>query len=82
MASSMSLRQSGTMNWWNGTKDMIKPPQSVLELPLAERGLMALRAAVAKVIEEHVREGLPLYIWRDGKVVAVPAKELRTHTGS
>lgn len=59
---------------------MTKPPQNVLELPLAERGLMALKAAVEKVIEEHAREGLPLYIWRDGKVVAVPAEELRTHS--
>jgi hypothetical protein len=59
---------------------MTKPPQNVLELPLAERGLMALKAAVEKVIEEHAREGLPLYIWRDGKVVAVPAEELRAHS--
>lgn len=57
---------------------MIAPPKNVLELPLAERGLMALKAAVDKLIEEHSREGLPLYIWRDGKVVAVPAEELRT----
>jgi hypothetical protein len=56
---------------------MIKPPPNVLELPLSERGLMALRAAVEKVIEEHAREGLPLYILRDGQVVAVPAEELR-----
>jgi hypothetical protein len=56
---------------------MIKRPANVLELPMAERGLMALKAAVEKVIEEHAREGLPLYIWRDGKVVAVPAQELR-----
>jgi hypothetical protein len=49
---------------------------------LEERALMALKAAVKKVIEEHAREGLPLYIWRDGKVVAVPAEELRTHSGS
>lgn len=61
---------------------MTKPPQNVLELPLAERGLMALKAAVEKVIEEHAREGLPLYIWRDGKVVAVPAEELRAHSRS
>jgi hypothetical protein len=59
---------------------MNKPSQSVLELPLAERVLIALKAAVEKVTEEHVREGLPLYIWRDGKVVAVPADELRTHS--
>ena len=58
---------------------MTKPPPDVLELPMAERGLMALKAAVEKVIEEHAREGLPLYIWRDGKVVAVPAEELLPH---
>lgn len=59
---------------------MIKPPLNVLELPLLERAAMAMEAAVEKVIEEHAREGLPLYIWRDGKVVAVPAEELRTHS--
>jgi hypothetical protein len=57
---------------------MISPPVNVLDLPLEERALMALQAAVEKVIEEHIREGLPLYIWRDGKVVAVPPEELRT----
>jgi hypothetical protein len=61
--------------------NMISPlPQSVLDLPLAERGLMALKAAVKNVIEEHARAGLPVYIWRDGKVVAVPAEELRKQT--
>ena len=50
---------------------------NVSDLPLEERALMALQAAVRKVIEEHIREGLPLYIWRDGKVVAVPPEELR-----
>ncbi len=56
---------------------MTKLPTNIVELPLSERGLMALKAAVEKVIDEHVREGLPMYIWRDGKVVAVPAEELR-----
>jgi hypothetical protein len=56
---------------------MISPPINVLELPLEKRALMAFRAAVEKVIDQHAREGLPLYIWRDGKVVAVPAEELR-----
>jgi hypothetical protein len=59
---------------------MIKPSLDVLELPLLERAAMAMKAAVEKVIEEHAREGLPLYIWRDGKVVAVPAEELRLHS--
>ena len=38
---------------------------------------MALKAAVEKVIAEHAKNGLPIYIWRDGKVVEVPAAELR-----
>ena len=56
---------------------MIKLPPSILELPLLERAALAMKAAVEKVIEEHAREGLPMYIWRDGRVVAVPAEELR-----
>jgi len=56
---------------------MSKPSTNILELPLSERGLLALRAAVENAIEEHAREGLPMYIWRDGRVVAVPAEELR-----
>jgi hypothetical protein len=39
----------------------------VLALPMQER---------AALVEEHVREGLPMYVWRDGKVAAVPAEEL------
>ena len=54
---------------------MTKPPPNVLELPWLERATLAMNAAVERVIEEHAREGLPLYIWRDGKVVAVPAEE-------
>jgi hypothetical protein len=56
---------------------MKKPPASVLELPLPERALMALEAAVEKVMEEHAREGLPIYVLRDGKVVKVAPEELR-----
>ena len=56
---------------------MTKPPANVLELPLLERATMALKAAVENAVEEHAREGLPMYIWRDGQVVAVPAEQLR-----
>ncbi|HEY6269815.1 MAG TPA: hypothetical protein VIX11_16060 [Candidatus Acidoferrum sp.] len=56
---------------------MIKPPPDILELPLLERAALAMKAAMEAVVEEHAREGLPLYIWRDGKVVAVPAEEFR-----
>ena len=56
---------------------MKKPPANVLELPLEIRAEMALKAGVEKVMEEHAREGLPIYIWRDGRIVEVPAEELR-----
>ncbi len=55
----------------------LKPSAELLALPLEVRALMAFEAAVEQVIEEHVRDGRPLYIWRDGAVVAVPAQELR-----
>lgn len=56
---------------------MTKPLANVLELPLHVRAEMALKAAVEKVIVEHARLGLPIYIWRDGEVVEVPPEELR-----
>lgn len=56
---------------------MTKPPANVFDLPMEERAEMALKAAVEKVIVEHARQGLPIYIWRDGRVVEVPPDELR-----
>jgi hypothetical protein len=53
-------------------------PQSVLELPLEERALLALQEAVRNVIDEHARIGLPLHVWSDGKVVEMSAKKLRS----
>jgi hypothetical protein len=56
---------------------MRKPPPNVLELPLQERALMALAAAVEGVMEEHARTGHPVYVMRDGSEVKISAKELR-----
>jgi hypothetical protein len=36
----------------------------------------ALHRAALQAIREHKQEGLPLAMWRDGKVVWVPAEEL------
>lgn len=36
----------------------------------------ALKEAVREVIEEHRRTGRPVVIWRNGKVVKVPATKL------
>ncbi|MDR3676566.1 MAG: hypothetical protein P4N24_13830 [Acidobacteriota bacterium] len=59
---------------------MTRPPVNVLELPLEQRAEMALKAAVEKVIVEHARKGLPIYIWRDGNVVALSPEELRVES--
>ena len=61
---------------------MTKPPENVLELPLEQRAEMALKAAVEKVIVEHARQGLPIYIWRDGKVVEMSLEELRERSAN
>ena len=42
---------------------------------LAER---ALKEAVQEVIKDHKRRGDSLAVWRNGKVVHVPAKRLAT----
>ena len=36
----------------------------------------ALKKAVANTIQDHARTGDPIVIWRHGKVVWVPAKQL------
>jgi len=36
----------------------------------------ALKNAVAKTIQDHARTGDPIVIWRHGKVIWVPAKQL------
>jgi len=59
---------------------MTKPPPNVLDLPLEQRAEMALKAAVEKVIVEHARKGMPIYVWRDGKVVEIPPDELRARS--
>jgi hypothetical protein len=56
---------------------LIKPPRDILELPIEVRAEMALKAAAEKVIIEHARLGLPIYITRDGETVEVPPEELR-----
>jgi hypothetical protein len=57
---------------------MKKPPPHVLELPLIERAFVALKAAVEKVMEEHAREGYPVYVLRGDEIVEISAEELRT----
>jgi hypothetical protein len=43
---------------------------------LAYRAEEALRKAVAEAIAEHRRNGVPIAIWRGGKVVRIPADQI------
>jgi hypothetical protein len=55
-------------------------PQKVRDLPLERRALLALRAAVKRAIAERIREGLPVYVWSDDKVVEISAKQLQSRS--
>jgi hypothetical protein len=35
-----------------------------------------MKKAVAKAIADHKRTGDPIVIWRDGKVVKIPAEQI------
>jgi len=43
---------------------------------MAHQAEEALRKAVAEAIAEHRRNGVPIAIWRDGKVVRIPADQI------
>ncbi len=43
---------------------------------LAYRAEEALRKAVAEAIAEHRRHGVPIALWRNGKVVRIPADQI------
>ena len=61
---------------------MKRASKTVLKLPLEKRADLAFKEAVEEVIDEHARLKLPLHIWRDGKVVALSAQEVRDHSES
>jgi hypothetical protein len=37
--------------------------------------MQALTEAVAKVVEEHRRRGIPLTVWRNGRAVSISVTE-------
>lgn len=56
---------------------MNKPSKVALRLPLHKRAEIAFKIAVAKAIDEHARLGLPIYTWRNGRVVELSPDEVR-----
>ena len=43
---------------------------------MAYRAEEALKVAVAEAIAEHQRKGIPIAVWREGKVVRIPAAKI------
>jgi hypothetical protein len=56
--------------------------KNILRLPLEKRAEMAFKEAVAEVIDEHARLGLPLYIGRAGRVVELSPDKVRRLSGA
>ena len=46
------------------------------EIPLTKLAEEALKIAVAQAIAEHKRNGHPIAVWRDRKVVIVPPDQI------
>lgn len=54
---------------------MNKISKEILRLPIEERAEIAFKSAVAKAINENVRLGIPVYVWRNGKVIKLSPRE-------
>ena len=50
--------------------------KSLKDIPLDVRAEMALKEAVADAIANHKRQGHPIAVWRDGKIVLIPPEEI------
>ena len=48
----------------------------LFDMPMAARAEEALTKAVAKAIAEHKLTGDPIVVWRDGRVVKIPADQI------
>lgn len=54
----------------------MRKQKKISRVPLAIRAEEAFKRAVAEAIAEHKRAGHPIAVWRNGKVVHVPADQI------
>ena len=54
----------------------VKANENMSEMPMAVRAEEALKKAVAKAIADHKRTGDLIVVWRDGRVVKIPAEQI------
>jgi len=50
--------------------------KNLKDIPIGIRAEEALKKAVADAIADHKRSGNSIVIWRDGKVVKIPADQI------
>jgi hypothetical protein len=50
--------------------------KNLKNIPIGIRAEEALKKAVADAIADHKRSGNSIVIWRDGKVVKIPADQI------
>ena len=43
---------------------------------ISEKAFDALKAAVRKVVQERKRLGMPVIVWKNGKVARIPASQV------
>lgn len=55
---------------------MKKREKSMSDIPLEIRAEKALKEAVAEAIADHKRNGDPIVVWQDGKVVKVAVDQI------
>jgi len=50
--------------------------KNLKDIPIGIRAEEALKKAVADAIADHKRSGNSIVIWRDGKVIKIPADQI------
>ena len=45
-------------------------------LSLQDKAELALKKAIREVVEQHKQSGRPLAVWRNGKVIKIPASRV------
>ena len=51
--------------------------RNIKKMTLHDKAKCAMEEAVQKVVEQHKKLGLPLAVWKNGKVVYLSAKNLK-----
>lgn len=53
-----------------------KIDKNLFQISMASRAEEALKKAVARALADHKRAGDPIVVWRDDRVVKIPAEQI------